>query len=133
MNRKNNIFQTLKLVLRKIDLDVFYCILDHIVAFVAMIVLNILHCCVHVYLMLYALWFLMRPSTIFQLFRGRQFYWWRKLEYPKKTTDKEPSHRLGFSLFAIECRMDYMGTSVLMTRLSKLDIELKDERHVETI
>ena len=45
---------------------------------------------------------------------------------------KEPSHRLGFSLFAIECRMDYMGTSVLMTRLSKLDIELKDEWHVET-
>jgi hypothetical protein len=37
--------------------------------------------------MLYALWFLTRPSTIFQLFRGRQFYWWRKLEYPKKTTD----------------------------------------------
>ena len=28
--------------------------------------------------------------------------------------------------------MDYMGTSVLMTRLSKLDIELKDEWHVET-
>ncbi|XP_076117611.1 bridge-like lipid transfer protein family member 1 isoform X3 [Mytilus galloprovincialis] len=44
---------------------------------------------------------------------------------------KEPSHRLGLSLFAIECRMDYMGTSVLMTRLSKLDIEIKDEWHVE--
>ena len=23
----------------------------------------------------------------FQLYRGSQFYWWRKPEYPKKTTD----------------------------------------------
>ena len=26
-------------------------------------------------------------STTFQLYRGGQFYWWRKLEYLKKTTD----------------------------------------------
>lgn len=42
----------------------------------------------------------------------------------------EPDHRMAINLQVLECRLDYMGTSVLMGRVSQLAVDLRDEWRV---
>lgn len=44
----------------------------------------------------------------------------------------EPDHTVGLKLFALELRLDYMGTAILMSRVSSLNISLRDEWKVIT-
>uniref|UniRef100_T1KK05 Bridge-like lipid transfer protein family member 1 C-terminal domain-containing protein n=1 Tax=Tetranychus urticae TaxID=32264 RepID=T1KK05_TETUR len=49
----------------------------------------------------------------------------------KENFGKEPDHMITLKLDALEKRLDYMGTSILMLRMSDLDLTLRDEWRID--
>lgn len=49
------------------------------------------------------------------------------LVHIREEPEVEPDHNVGLRLHALELRLDYMATSVLMCRVSNLNVNLRDE------
>ena len=60
-----------------------------------------------------SLWCLMPLSTIFQLYRGNQFYWWRKPEYLGNTTCRKSLTNL-ITLMLYQVQLTWVGFKVTM-------------------
>jgi hypothetical protein len=74
------------------------------------------------------LWCLTPLSTIFQIYRGCQFYWWRKPEYLEKTTNLLQVELITLVVIGTDCIGSYKSNyHTIMTTTAPFRIRMSEE------